>query len=159
MNDWSTRCKILTTELYTGKIHILNKFPNAHSFADAIGSTAFIPFILSPLLYFVANNVDTNHPEKYLDGGFKFNFINYIPPNNAVHFSLVHPNTQLRPNTADGFTRAHYSIVDDINFVIDNMKIMSNPETSDAMFDKGYIFGCNNIDCIMDLLKLDDECC
>ena len=148
---WTARYRALATKPFSWSIQILNTFPNAQCFADALISSAFIPFILSPYLYFY----NASKSCALIDGGFTFNFSKYNPANNIVHFSLAHGKTCNRPER-DGYKRIHYSIVGDTRFFRDNFGILRDPLKSDHMFEQGYKFGCANMQEIRKLLNLPD---
>ena len=152
--DWETRCKVFTTELTSWKLKILNTFPNAHSLADAVTASSFIPLIMSPFLYFLTRDSKTNELVRFLDGGFTFNFKNYNPSNDVVNFSFFHNKIKHLPSSSDGFTRTHYSISNGGNYIMDNFKIISDVKLADELFKKGYEFGCINLPEIKSLLKL-----
>lgn len=152
--DWETRYKAFTTDLTTWKLKILNKFPNAYSLADAVVASSFVPFILSPFLYLLTRDTESNQLVRYMDGGFTFSFKNYNPANSAVNFSLFHKTNKHTPTSIDGFTRTHYSISSGINFITDNYKIITDVKLADELFNKGYEFGCKNLPEIKLLLQL-----
>lgn len=151
--DWKRRYRIIATHIRDFTLRVLNTFPNAQSFADGIASSSFLPGIISSNICF--QQCDTQNEDlsnSLIDGGFGFNFTQYNPDNHIVHFSLRHSKHVYRKS--DIYERVHYSILEGIDLVNDNLGIISSCDYADAMFICGYNFGIRNMDTIRKALML-----
>lgn len=151
--DWKLRYSVIATHASNFTLQVLNTFPNAQSFADGIASSSFLPGIISQSVCF--EQCDTRDDEishSLIDGGFGFNFIQYNPTNHVVHFSLRHSKNVYRKSNK--YERIHYSILDGVDLLSDNIGILTNPKFADAMFKRGYEFGVSNMESIKKHLML-----
>jgi hypothetical protein len=151
-SDWARRYRVIATHVAGFTIKVLSVFPNAQSFADGIASSSFLPGFISPYLCFKQYDTTCESSNSLIDGGFGFNFIKYNPDNHIVHFSLRHYKSVYRKY--NGYDRIHYSILDGINLLNDNIGIVTSPEYADEMFARGYEYGVKNMDTITKLLML-----
>ncbi len=151
--DWKRRYRVIATNIPDFTLRVLDTFPNAQSFADGIASSSFLPGIISSNICF--QQYDTKNEDLsnlLIDGGFGFNFIQYNPTNHIIHFSLRHYKHIYRKY--DTYDRVHYSILDGIDLINDNLEIVSSAEYADAMFTRGYHYGIRNMDTIRKTLML-----
>ena len=156
---WNSRFRIFVTKIEKNSIKTkrIKIFNNPQTFADAICSTTFIPFLFSEHMVYKSSDDDSN----IIDGsaGFILNDLENITKNNLTNTIY--------------FTFDHYSS-DEIEIIRDNMTVINicpekcNPLTfiwryqflpihslnkSDDLFKMGYEWGEKNHEILSKYLK------